>query len=243
MVRAMQRAQDRAARLIKKGRRPQRSVRIPVLEADPPFSQGINLWMDPNGNLRSYGPDETKYQYGKTAVTAASGSFPADPQPETLQKAYATDWGQTYCDVHGVETGTPGVWYGDSVDGAHRGRKIMLGLPDATIRSDLAGATIQRVELTAANLDAAASNVFLHWGLHNEDTAPSVYSAMRKDAYLDYWPRAGPGAAPWRVVHNAFGEWLRDNVAKGLTIDQPNGSGNSGLLDWTSVQIRITYTK
>lgn len=242
-LRATRRAQDEISKMLRKGRRPQRSARIPVLAADPPFEQGINLWMDPDGNLRSYGPDGTKYQYAKTAVTAASGSLPADPQPETLTKTYAADWGQSYCDVHGVETGTPGVWYGDSLDGAHLARKVMLGLPDATIRADLAGATIDRVELAASNLDAAQSLVYLHWGLHNEDTAPGAYSAMRKDAHVDYWPRAGGGDAPWRRVHNAFGEWLRDNAAKGLTIDQPGGAGNSGQLDWTSVQIRITYTQ
>jgi len=225
-----------------KGRRPQRSVRVPVYTATPPFSLGVNLWLDPAGNLRSYGPDGTVYQYTKTTVTAHSGSLPADPQPETLQKTYSADFGQTYCDTHGVETATPGVWYGDSPDGAHIGRKIMLGLPEATIQSDLAAATIEKVELTASNLDAFSSMVYLHWGLHNASAAPGSYEAMRKDAHIDYWPRVGPGDAPWRVVHNAFAEWLRDNEAKGLTLDQPAGAGHSGQLDWTSVKLRITYT-
>lgn len=239
---AQRRAADQLAQTLRRGRRPQRSTRIPVLSSDPAFKVGINLWMDPNGNLRSYGPDGTKYQYGKTAVTAASGSFPADPQPVTAVKTYAVDWGQTYCDTHGVETGTPGIWYGDSVDGAHVGRRIMLGLPDATIRTDLSGATVERVELYASNLDAAMPQLDLHWGLHNQDTAPGAYEAMRKDAHIGRWPKAGPGDAPWRRIHVAFGDWLRDNAAKGLTIDQPSGPGFSGLLDWASVQIRITYT-
>jgi hypothetical protein len=182
------------------------------------------------------------YQYTKTTVTANSGSFPADPQPETKQVIYAADFGQTYCDTHGVETGTPGIWFGDSPDGAHVGRKIMLGLPEATIQADLAGATIEKVELSASLLDAFTSTVYLHWGLHAQATAPGAYSAYRKDVFLDYWPKAGPGDAPWRQVHNAVGDWLRDNAAKGLTLDQPSGPGNSGLLDWTSVKIRVTYT-
>jgi len=230
--------------MLRKGRRPQRAS-IPVLAVDPPFESGITLWLDYAGNLRSWTMQAgvpTKSQYTKTTVTANTAAPPADPQPATLTKTYAVDWAQSYCDVHGVETGTPGVWYGDSFDGAHLARKIMLGLPDATIRADLAGATIEKVELTASNLDAGQSQVYLHWGLHNQDTAPGAYSAMRRDAHLDYWPRAGAGDAPWRRVHTAFGEWLRDNAAKGLTIDQPGGAGNSGQLDWTSVRLRITYT-
>jgi hypothetical protein len=217
-------------------------VRIPVLEDTPLSTQGINLWLDPDGNLRSMAPDGTIYQYAKTAVTASSGTLPADPQPATLQKIYTADWAQSYCDVHGVETGSPGVWYGDSADG-HIDRKIMIGLPDDVIRSDLAGAAIERVEIFSANLTASTSRVQLHWGLHNEDTAPAEYSAMRKDAYVDWWPRVGSGELLWRPIHAAFGEWLRDNEAKGLTIDQPSGVGNSGQLDWSSTKIRITYTK
>lgn len=241
--RAQQRAADQLGKIMRRNKRPQRSVRIPVFTSTPAFKLGVNLWLDPDGNLRSYGPDGTVYQYTKTTVTAHSGSLPADPQPETLTKTYAADWGQTYCAIHGVETGTPGIWYGDSFDGAHVGRKIMLGFPDSTIRTDTAGATIEKVELTANNLDAAQANVYLHWGLHNSDTAPGSYAAMRKDAYLNYWPRVGPGDAAWRRVHRAFGEWFRDDAAKGLTMDQPAGAGNSGQLDWASVKLRITYTK
>lgn len=238
---AQRRAQDQLAAILKKGRRPQRSVGVPVLQPDPPFSQGINLWMDPAGVLRGYRPDGTKMQYATTTVTANSGTFPADPQPETLVKTYAVDWGRSFCDLHGVETGSPGVWYGDDPTGAHVRRKVMLGLPDATIRTDLAGATIDTVELSASNLDGYSSTVTLHWGLHNVDAVPASYSAMRADALVDVWPKVGTGET-WRPAHVAFGMWLRDNEAKGLTIDQPAGVGYAGLIDWTSVKLRIAYT-
>jgi hypothetical protein len=244
--RARQRAQDQVAAMLRKGRRPQRGgVHIPVLEADPTYESGINLWMDPAGNLRSWaaGPTPTKYQYTKTAVTAAAGTLPVQTQPVTLQQTYTADWGRTFCDQHGVETAAQ-LGYGDSPDGAHTGRQLMLGLPDATIRTDLTGADIDAVEIAALNLDAATPNVWLHWGLHNIDAAPASYSAMRKDAYVAQWPKVGydPNGGTWRPVDVAFGLWLRDNQAKGLTIDQPAGVGNGGLLDWATVQIRITYT-
>lgn len=242
VLRASRRAQDEAARLLKKGRRPARGTKIPVLTADPPFEQGINLWMDPDGNLRSYTPDGTKYEYGKTAVTAASGTIPVQFQPETLQKTYWANWGVTICGTHGLENGDPGIWYGDSPDLAHVDRKLMIGLPDDTIRLDLANADIELVELTANNLTAELPNVSLHWGLHLVDFSPTDYSAMRKDAHVDWWPKVGPGTAPWRRVHDAFGDWLKNDEAEGLTIDQPAGVGNSGQLDWRSVGIRITYT-
>jgi hypothetical protein len=247
VLRAQRRAADQLGKLLGRGRRPTRSVHIPVLQPDPPFSSGINLWLDPAGNLRSYGPDGTKYQYTKTTVTANSGSFPADPQPETKQTIYDAQWAATYCDTHGLETGTPGLWYGDDRDGLHLGRKLMIGLPDATIRSDTAGGVIEKVDITATNLDAYADSVSLHWGLHNvTGSAPATYSAVRKDGYIGTWPKVGfdasSGGTRYRNVHVGFGTMLRDNTAKGFTIDQPGGWGGAGILDWTSVKIRITYT-
>lgn len=241
--RAQHRTQDQLGKLLSRGRRPTRSVHIPVLEVDPPFESGINLWMDPDGNLRSWAPGGTKYQYAKTAVTAASGTLPADPQPVTVVTTYTAQWAASYCDVHGQETGNPGLWYGDAPDASHLGRRIMIGLDDATIRTDTNGATIDKVELSATNLDAYSDTVTLYWGLHNvTGSAPASFSAMRAGAFIDQWPRTGTGNK-WRNVHTAFGMWLRDNQAKGLTVDQSDGSGNGGQIDWTSVKIRITYTK
>lgn len=203
--------------------------------------------MDPNGNLRSWAPDGTKYQYAKTAVTAASGTLPVDPQPETLVQTYDAQWAATYCDLHGLETGSPGLWYGDAPDASHLARKIMIGLPDATIRTDTNGATIEKVELIATNLDAYADLVALYWGLHNvTGSAPATYSATRTDCYIGQWPRVGSevgGSGKYRDVHTGIGTLLRDNAAKGLTIDQPSDVGNAGQIDWTSVKLRITYTK
>ena len=57
---------------------------------------------------------------------------------------------------------------------------------------------------------------------------------------LDY-PRVGTGD-PGGAMRVGFGMLLRDNAAAGLTIDQPDGAGNAGQIDWASVQLRITYT-
>src|SRR5215216_4252279 len=95
-------AAKQVSRAIERARYKPRDL-IPVLEDDPDVDDGITLWMDPNGNLRSYGPDGTKYQYAKTSVTAASGAFPSDPLPELFEETYLAVWARAFCDTHGAE--------------------------------------------------------------------------------------------------------------------------------------------
>lgn len=245
-LRAARRAQDEMGQVIKKGRPKKRGTRIPVLDSDPSFDSGINLWMDPNGNLRSYAPDGTKYQYAKTAVTSNSGSFPFDFQPETLRGVWSPSGAQSYCDDHGIETGSPGLWYGDSADGLHHNRRIMIEFAMSTVRTAIANSTIEKVEIFANNLTAFMPNVSLHWGLHNSATLPAAYAVTRKDYHVEFWPAVGNNG--WQEIHPAVGEYIRDSSAsgsEGFTIEQPldSGPGNSGLIDWTSFLLRITYTK
>lgn len=210
----------------------------PVLESDPVFEDGITLWMDPNGNLRSFAPDGTKYQYAKTSVTAASGSLPADPMPEMFEQTYAATWGRAFCDTHGLEV-APFPGYGDDLATTHGYRKIMIGFDSATIQTDLAGATIDMVELSFTNVEAYADTVSLHVGWHDQTAAPSVWSAVRADTAILEYPRAGQ---LWTQVDDTFGTALRDNLYDGLTIEQPAGYVNSGAIDWAATQIRISYT-
>jgi hypothetical protein len=222
---------------VKKAKRPPQ-WQIPWLEADPAFDEGISLWHLAPNRIRGYNPDGTKYELGTTTLGSSTGSsLPADPEPADYTTTYSAQWGQTFCDLHGVETGG-GIWFGDSPGGDHAGRKIMIGLPDSTIRTDLTGADIDLVELKMIVLDAYQKPVTVHLGLHAQTSAPSTYSAVQKDAQLLDYPNA-----EWQKIHPAFGRWLRDDYGRGLTIDQPSGFINAGQLDWASVQIRFTYSK
>ena len=69
---------------------------------------------------------------------------------------------------------------------------------------------------------------------------------MRREIWSDDWPRVGWGDE-WREPDGAqlirFGEWLRDDLARGVTIEQPDDDAYSGLVDWASVRLRINFTK
>lgn len=221
---------------IQKARRPVRHS-IPVLEDDPDVEEGISLYLDPNGNLRSI-VDGVTYQYNKTATTTASGTFSSDPMPEMFEQTYSAAWARVFCAAHGVESPTF-TGYGDDPANTHGYRKIMIGLPDATIRADTAGAVIDDVELSFTNVDAFASSVVLHIGWHDVTAAPTVWSATRAETELIEVPKVGP---VWWPVDDVFGTALRDNIYKGLTIVQPAGLIHSGAIDWSATQIKITYT-
>lgn len=231
------RAAKQVSRAIERVRYKPRDL-IPILEDDPDYEDGITMWFDPNMNLRSYGPDGTKYQYAKTSVTAASGSFPSDPLPELAEATYSAVWGRAFCDTHGVED-VPFPGYGDDIATTHGYRTIMIGFDANAIQTDLAGATIDTVELSFTNVDAYTDQVSLHVGWHMQTVLPSAYSAVRADAAVLEYPRAGQ---LWSRVDDAFGFGLRDGLFKGLTIEQPAGYVNSGAIDWAATQIRIAYT-
>jgi hypothetical protein len=239
--RATQRAQQQLAQVLKGLRSPKRQT-IPWLPADPPFNAGIHLWMLWDGRLRGYRPDATIMEYPTGTPGASSGgSFPSDPQPALFQTTYAAAWAKTFCDTHGAETGTTNG-YGDAANGGHVNRQLMIGLPDSTIRTDLAGAVIRAVELRFLNVDAYGGTVTLHVGVHMQTSSPSDYSEVVLDAAQLEYPKVGYGEE-WRPVSPAFGRWLRDDTARGLSIHQPAGAPNGGAIDWAQTQIRVSFVK
>ena len=111
--------------------------------------------------------------------------------------------------------------------------------------ADLAGSVIRSVELSMLNLDAGVDVVTVTFGVHASATAPAGYLATRRNVWADDWPRVGSGEG-WRLPSGAqlirVAEWIRDGVVRGLTVEQPASVG-SGVLDWTSIRLRINYTK
>lgn len=230
---------------------------IPTMSDAAAVAAGYRLWFNGNGELRGRLADGTVVAYAPIAPAASSdggdptagGSTsttpkPSDPRPVKFRKTYTANWGRSFCPVHGAETG-PDLYYGDSTYSTHHGlRRVMLGFDDGQIRADLAGSSIVKVEVHALNTHAHYNGgVDIHWGGHNVDNPPGGFSAVRRNVFVNHWPKVGDGAY-WRGAPLWFGRALRDNDIKGLTIEQPNGSNAYyGRVSWGSIRIRITAVK
>lgn len=230
---------------------------VPTFASDPASSTGWRLWFHggtgelrgrlANGTVVTFAP-VTGGSSGDGGTGTSGGSTstkpkPADTSPKKYRKVYGATWGRTFCATHGVETGAR-LRYGTFPGSAHGMRKIMLGFDDATIRSDLAGSTIRLVEFRMSNTDAwNYGGIDVHFGGHALTVPPSSFSAVRKNVWSAHWPHTGdPG---WKSgIPEWVGRAFRDDTIRGLTIDQPSGSAAYyGEMDWSSAQVRITYTK
>jgi hypothetical protein len=231
----------------------------PILHrsADPAASTGIDYYRNSGSDeLRVRRPDGTWASYA-SAVAASGGEGggntgggststkpkPSDPTPKKYVRTYPATWARTFCATHGVETGGQ-LYYGTYPGSSHGMRRIMLGFNDSTIRSDLSGSTIRSVELTMLNTHSwPDSGVNVHFGAHNRSTAPAGFAAVRRNVWKGHWPKVGK-SQEWRRTADWFGWNLRDGNIRGLTIDQPSASqAYYGQIEWSSVRLRIAYTK
>lgn len=125
----------------------------------------------------------------------------------------------------------------------------MIGFDDAQIRSDLTGATINKVELYLNNnhfYSNSGGNAII--GTHNQTTLSGTHSSSQitdniQATHFDL------GQAKWITIPNSIGTALKNNTAKGIALGPgPSnsqsyygyfaGNGQSG-----EPQLRITYTK
>lgn len=219
---------------------------IPELDEDPDVTDPTNLWLLADGRLRARTFDGTIREYAQEAVAGSATSavlLPDDPTPESYRTVYAATWGESYCSVHGLESGS-NLEYGTAYGTSHGDYRIMLGLDYATIQSDLVGATITGVEFKLENTDSwATADVEIFMGAHAEATAPAVYTPTRLYAFQGLWPRYGYGST-WRAASTWFGDALRDNDIRGITIEPPtNSNSQHGECRWASFSIAISYSK
>lgn len=231
------------------------TLQIPTFTSPPAASTGHRLWFNgTTGNLEGYLNNGTLRIF--TATTPASSGpgggspistnstkpKPVDSNPRTYRKTYTTNWQRTFCAEHGIE----GDEHYGRYDSTHGERRIMFGFSDGTMRSDLAGARITKVELKMNNTYSwGYGGVDVHFGLHMEDDAPGSFSEVRKDVYVGRWPHSGWGGGKdrWRTVAASIGIRFRDDKARGMTINQPSGRTLYGEADRSSLSLRISYTK
>lgn len=212
------------------------SLVVPVLDEDPDADDPTNLWLLNDGRLRGR---DAEGRIREWVATAPGSSTSSDPKPAVLtphlhQQTYEATDSACYCPVHGVED----PLYFGRVNATHGERRVMFMLPDTT--ADLAGASIQRVELSVRTLEAHQTQVEIAWGAHDEAALGGTYHQRYEDVWRDTWPEVG--GDEWRPMPRWFGEALRDSTITGLVVNQPSTSpAYYGRLD-TALSLRITYT-
>ena len=188
-----------------------------------------------------------------------SGSFWETISQQQYTSEYVVTWSRAY--------GGNNNYKGDNIKGSRnelfQGRygepdtyvqgdwgiqKSMAGFDDAKIRSDLSGASIQKIELYIENW---------HWwyfaggrmslGIHNQSNPPSTFSETRYSIVTSDWSQRGGGK--WITLPNYVAEELRDGKARGFTLHRATtdlyyygrfyGAGRGS----STPKLRITYTK
>ena len=214
---------------------------LPVLDADPASPQPGQVWMLNDGRLRGVNADGDLIEWTNATTPGGSTSTnlkPAASRPHQHQSTYSATDAACYCPVHGKESQ---LFYGQ-IDSTHGERRVMFAFDSATIRSDLNGATVRKVEMKVRNLHSHGNGgVDIHWGGHRaDDPLAATYSAAYRDVWSDRWPRVG--GDDWREMPQWFGRAFRDDLIRGLTIDQPSSSlGFYGLIH-SALDLRVTYT-
>lgn len=230
--------------------------KLPTFSSVPAVGTGWRIWTRGDGRLQYRLADDTVVTLdpaaggasgdgGQGAQGAGSSSTPKPAQQTTRRftDTYGATWSATYCPAHGLESKAP-LYYGTFPGSSHPERRVMLGLNDSAIRNDLDGARIRGVWIRMRN-DHAWYNggVTVHFGGHNSSGQPSGYGSVRERVWKGQWPKNGYGAG-WRRVPDWFGEKLRDNKIKGITINQPSSSQQFyGAMAPGTFQIRISYSK
>jgi len=173
------------------------------------------------------------------------------------QKTFDCTWSQSY----GGNGQQKPQWLG-SRDVMHQGRygepytadwdwgiqKSMMGFDDTSIRKELEGAEIEKVELYLRNKHFwYYAGGYATIGYHNSSGRPSTFQSIKNQVHRLYFN--GRGAAKWIDLGVNFGKDLRDNKVKGLVLYAPTtildhygyfyGQGGGAY----KPKLRITYKK
>ena len=180
-------------------------------------------------------------------VGAWVGSGGGGNPPQQYVKTYAANESASYQE-DGTNRGIASCYQG-RYSATNGNQYSMIGFDDATIRSNLSGATINKVELYLNNnhfYSNSGGNAVI--GTHNQTTLSGSHSSSQitdnlQQTHFDY------GQAKWITIPNSIGNALRDNTAKGIALGPgPStsqsyygyfaGNGESG-----EAQLRNPYTK
>lgn len=145
--------------------------------------------------------------------------------------------------IHQGRYGNPDTgYYGDL--GIQKG---IIGFNATDMRNNLAGAKIQKVELFLRSAHFwYYSGGIASIGYHNFDSAPWTFSSSRNSVKEVKYTTRDQGQ--WITLPNEFGELVRDNKVRGLTLFRNTTSPNYygyfyGVGTSNPPKIRISYVK
>lgn len=182
-----------------------------------------------------------------TPETSGGGSGGSTPV-QTYTKTYTSTWTRSYQGDGSLRISNGDIYQGQ-YSGTNGNQRSLIGFDDDTIRSDLSGATITKVEIRLDNThfyNNSGGTAVL--GLHDYGSAPSTWSDSRVQQSVENesWAK---GALKWVTVSNFFGTEFQSGDATGIAL----GPGDSTSLTYygyfvgqngtNKPQLRITYTK
>jgi hypothetical protein len=183
-------------------------------------------------------------------ATDGGGADGGDTPVQTYTKTYTATWTGSY-NGSNSRTNSNGDVYQGQYDSGNGNQRSIIGFDSPTIRNDLAGATITKVELTLKNK---------HWynnsggtavvGTHNSgvSSAPSICPGLNDNrGVFSGWPKL----ATWAVnLETTIGDDLRDGAARGICLGPGISTSHeyygffAGYSDSTNrPRLTITYTK
>lgn len=126
--------------------------------------------------------------------------------------------------------------------------RSLIGFDNGSIRNELQGAKIERVELFIHNEHwYYYAGGTLYVGYHNHANEPDIFSHSAYGVKSQKF--YGRGGSQWVTLPNALAEGIRDGYYKGVSIFADSGAGEyygifSGMWDGDlAPKLRITYSK
>lgn len=181
------------------------------------------------------------------AVSGGGGGGGGATQEFT--KTYASTWTGSYDGDKSRRNSNGDCWQGQ-YDGTHGNQRSLAGFDYAQIQSDLAGATITKVEVQLKNksfYNNSGGTVIL--GTHSYTAVPTTWAAGSVQDDLDEFTWAKL-AKKYVTVINSIGLDLQSGVAKGIAIGPGPSTSKTYYASFAGQDaatadqptIRITYT-
>jgi len=182
-------------------------------------------------------------------VPESSGGGSGGSTPvQTYTKTYTSTWTRSYQGDGDLRISNGDIYQGQ-YSSTNGNQRSLIGFDDDTIRADLSGATISKVEIRLDNThfyNNSGGTAVL--GTHDYGSAPSTWSDSRVNQSRQNFSWA-KGALKWVTVSNSFGTDFKSGAATGIAL----GPGDSTSLTYygyfvgqngtNKPQVRITYTK
>lgn len=173
-----------------------------------------------------------------------------DTETKTYTKTYNLSSAQIYWGSGSQDNQSSSVI--DLIVGSHGGtkattRRTLMFFPLSTIKSDLAGATISKVELYLHRRNTthgnASSSLYAKYGTYS--SAPTTWTGADSGAADSGTPTFTRGHAKWITLNNAIGNGLRDGTVKCLALDADTNYNMAayGRYVRSETKLRITYKK